>query len=371
MADSPASRLVSLDVFRGVTIASMILVNNSGSDVTYIPLEHADWHGWTFTDTVFPFFLWITGVAMTLSFARRMEAGADRGKLLLHSIRRAAIIFGIGLLLAGFPYFQLDRIRIPGVLQRIAVCYLIAAVIFLYTKWRAQIALTVFFLVAYWLLMFYWPVPGFGPGNFTLEGNFEHYVDGLFLTGHMYSRTKTWDPEGIVSTLPAISTALFGVLTGYLLRIRREPAERSTWMFVLGNILILVGLVLSTWMPINKKLWTSSYSVLMAGLAAVSFAICYWLLDGQTWNERWRKLARPFEIYGKNAIAVYVLSGLIAKMLYLIKPGGVPLQKIIFENVFAPLTSEINASLLYAIANVLVCYAAAWYMNRRGWFVKF
>ena len=149
MAEAPASRLVSLDVFRGVTIASMILVNNAGSDAVYEPLEHAEWHGWTFTDTVFPFFLWIVGVAMTLSFAKRMEAGANRTTLLLHSVRRAAIIFGLGLLLAGLPYFQLDRIRIPGVLQRIAVCYLIAAAIFLYTKIRGQIFFTIFFLVAF------------------------------------------------------------------------------------------------------------------------------------------------------------------------------------------------------------------------------
>ncbi len=352
----------------------MILVNNPGSGAIYAPLEHADWHGWTFTDTVFPFFLWIVGVAMTLSFAKRIERGDNRIRLLLHSARRAAIIFGLGLLLAGFPYYNLDRIRIPGVLQRIAVCYLIAAVVFLSTKLRGQIVCTVctgLSLATYWLLMMYAPVPGFGAGNLSVEGNFSHYVDGFFLTGHMYSRTKTWDPEGIVSTLPAISTALFGVLTGYLLRARKSAAERATWMLVLGNVLVFAGLILSTWMPINKKLWTTPYSVFMAGLAAVCFAICYWVLDGQEHNERWRKLARPFEIYGMNAITVYVLSGLIGRLLSLIKSGGVSLQSIIYENAFAPLVSPINASLLYALANVLLLYAVAWVMYRRGWFVKF
>lgn len=351
----------------------MILVNNPGRwDAIYPPLEHAEWHGWTFTDTVFPFFLWIVGVAMTLSFARRIERGDSRGRLLLHSLRRSAIIFGLGLFLAGLPYFHLDRIRIPGVLQRIAVCYLIAAAIFLYTKICGQIFFTVFFLALYWVLMFWYPVPGVGAGRLGVEANFARYVDGLVLTGHMWSQTKFWDPEGIISTLPAISTALFGILTGYLLRLRRDPAERATWMLISGNLLIFAGLMLSTWMPINKKLWTSSYAVFMAGLASVCFAICYWLLDSdRPFCEKLRRYLRPFEIYGMNAIAVYVLSGVIARLLALIKPGGVALQKIIFDNVFAPLASPVNASLLYALANVLLLYLAAWYLHRRKWFVKF
>jgi predicted acyltransferase len=284
--DPAVQRLMSLDVFRGITIASMMLVNNAGDwNHVYGPLLHADWHGWTFTDTVFPFFLWIVGVAMTLSFAKRMERGDDRGKLALHTLRRAAMIFGIGLLLNGFPFYLLDRIRIPGVLQRIAICYLIAGLIFLYTKWRGQVYWTVGLLAVYWMLMTLVPVPGVGPGHLhDPENNLSSWLDRVLLSGHMYSGTKTWDPEGTISTLPAIATTLFGILTGHLLRIRKTPAEKAVWMFAAGNLLIFAGLVLSLWMPVNKKIWTTPYAVLMAGLAGVVFALCYWFVDVQGWR---------------------------------------------------------------------------------------
>lgn len=360
-------RLMSLDVFRGMTIASMTLVNNPGTwSAIYPPLEHAEWHGWTFTDTVFPFFLWIAGVAMTLSFSKRVERGDDRWRLFLHTTRRAAILFAIGIFLAGFPYFPWYRIRIPGVLQRIAVCYLITAGIFLATRLRGQIVACVFFLASYWALMTLYPVPGVGPGHLEKEANFARYIDGIVLTGHMWSQTKVWDPEGIVSTLPAISTCLFGVFMGYLLRLNREPAERAVWMFVMGNALMAAGSALSTWMPINKNLWTSTYSIFMAGLASVVFAFCYWFVDVQGW----RKWTQPLAIYGMNAIAVFVLSGLLARSMGLIKVGSKSLQALIFETAFLPLASPINASLLYAIAYVLLFYGVAYGMFRKGWFVR-
>ena len=361
-------RLMSLDVFRGVTIASMMLVNNAGDwQHIYTPLEHAEWHGWTFTDTIFPFFLWIVGVAMTLSFAKRVERGDNRFHLALHVLKRAAIIFGIGLLLNGFPYYHLDRIRIPGVLQRIAICYLIAGLIFLYTSVRGQVLWLVGCLTGYWMLMTLVPVPGAGPGHLDPENNLSAYVDRLLLTGHMYGQTKTWDPEGTISTLPAIATALFGILTGHLLRLRREPAERATWMLVSGNLLIFIGLYLSTWMPINKKIWTTPYSIFMAGMAAVCFAICYWFVDVQGWK-RW---ARPFAIYGMNAIAVYILAGVLARTLNLIRPGGTPLQKIIYNAVFVPLADPYTASMLFGAVFSFTLFLVAWFLYRRNWFLRF
>lgn len=367
--DPAAQRLMSLDVFRGLTIASMMLVNNAGDwSHVYPPLLHADWHGWTFTDTVFPFFLWIVGVAMTLSFAKRMERGDNRTRLALHTLRRAAIIFGIGLLLNGFPYYQLDRIRIPGVLQRIAICYLIAGLIFLYTKVRGQVYWTVGLLAAYWLLMTLVPVPGVGPGHLhDPENNLSSWLDRVLLSGHLYSGTKTWDPEGTVSTLPAIATALFGILTGHLLRMRRTPAERAVWMFAGGNLLIFAGLVMNMWMPINKKIWTTPYSVFMAGLAAVVFALCYWFVDVQGW----RKWTKPLAIYGMNAIAVYILAGVVARAAGLIKIGDATLQKQIYTNVFAPLAGPYTASMLYGIAFSFMMFLVAWFMYRRNWFLKF
>lgn len=360
-------RLESLDVFRGATIAGMMLVNNPGRwDAVYPPLLHAQWNGWTFTDTVFPSFLWIVGVAMTLSFAKRMEAGGDRRALLLHTLRRGALIFLVGLFLSGFPYFPLDRIRIPGVLQRIAVCYVIAGAIFLYTRIRGQAMFAAGFLVLYGLLMNYAPFPDRIADPFSRDANFSRYVDGLFLTGHMWSQTKVWDPEGIVSTLPATSTCLFGILTGHMLRAAWSAAERTAWMFLWGALLTASGLIVNWWMPVNKSLWTSSYSLLMAGIAATAFAGCYWVVDihGR------RKWVRPFAIYGMNAIAVYVLSGVTARLLGLIQIGERSLHRVIYESVFAPLAGPYNASLLFGLAFVLYLYGVAYVMYRRGWFLK-
>ena len=361
-------RLMSLDVFRGATIAAMMMVNNAGDwRHIYTQLEHSEWHGWTFTDTVFPSFLWIVGVAMTLSFAKRMERGDNRTRLLMHTVKRAAIIFGVGVLLNGFPFYHLATIRIPGVLQRIAVCYLIAGAIFLYTRFRTQVAITVGLLVGYWLLMMLVPVPGLGAGHLEMGHNLEAYVDRLVIPNHLYGQTKTWDPEGIVSTLPAIATTMFGIFAGYVLRLRRQVSEKAAWLFLMGNVFILSGLMMNVWLPINKKLWTSSFAVFMAGLAAVVFAGCYWLVDAQG-HKSWTK---PFAIYGMNAIALYMLSSVIETLLVVIKIGGVPVQRIIYQNIFAPLADPYTASMLYGMTFSLMMFGVAYFMYRRNWIVKF
>ncbi|HWQ56834.1 MAG TPA: heparan-alpha-glucosaminide N-acetyltransferase domain-containing protein [Bryobacteraceae bacterium] len=361
-------RLVSLDAFRGATMASMILVNNAGSwSAVYPPLLHAQWHGWTFTDLIFPSFLWIVGVAMTLSFARRVERGEDRRRLLLHAFRRALILFGIGLLLNGFPYYNPATIRIPGVLQRIAICYLVAAAIFLFTRVRGQIIWTVSLLAVYWLAMRLVPVPGYGAGSLEPVGNFAQYVDSQLLSGHMYRVTRLWDPEGVVSTLPSIATTLMGILAGHILRRGRTAAETAAWLFTMGAALLAAGSVMSLWMPINKNLWTTPFAVFMAGMSTTGFALCYWVADGAG-KRRWTK---PFVIFGMNAIAVYVLSGMVDRVMELIPVGSITLQRWIFLNIFAPLASEVNASLLYAVAYVALMFLVAWGMYRRKWFVKF
>jgi predicted acyltransferase len=350
----------------------MMLVNNPGTwNAVYPPLRHAVWHGWTFTDIIFPFFLWIVGVSMTLSFARRLAQGADRKILLLHTIRRAGLIFALGLLLNGFPYYDLSTLRIPGVLQRIAVCYLIAGIIYLTTSVRGQAAWTAGLLVVYWLAMKLVPVPGYGAGVLDKEGNLAQYIDGLFLSGHMWAATKTWDPEGIISTLPAIATTLLGILTGHLLRSQKSAEEKTARLFIAGGGLLAAGFLMGVWLPINKNLWTSSYAVFMAGMASVMFGLCYWLADVKGYK-RW---AMPFAVYGMNAIAVYVLAGLLAKTLGVIRVAGsegasVPLSRFIFERVYAPLASPINASLLYALTYVLLFFAVSYLMFRRRWFVK-
>lgn len=393
------SRLLSLDVFRGATIASMMLVNNPGTwSHIYAPLEHAEWNGWTFTDTVFPFFLWIVGVAIPLSTARRIEQGQSRRTLLLHALRRAAILFGLGLLLAALGYFidgslgrkgfgtwlhdVLTNIRIPGVLQRIAVCYLATMAIFLTTRLRGQIVWIVGLLLGYWALMQFAPFPvnvhgetRWIAGLYEKGDNFSAYVDNLLLNGptlgtHVWASAKTWDPEGTISTIPAIATCLFGVLTGHLLRSPRTPAEKTAWMMVGGVLLMWLGLIWDLALPINKSLWTSSYSVFMAGLAMVCLGAYYWLIDVQGWR-RW---AKPLAIYGMNAITVFVLAGVLGRLLSIkIEAAGnlVSIQAWLYGNVFSPMASPKNASLLWALMYVTVLYLVAWGMYRKKWFVKF
>ena len=360
----PGTRLVSLDVFRGATIASMILVNDPGpSDAVYTQLEHSAWNGWTFTDLVFPFFLWIAGVAMTLSFARRNARGEDRRKLLAHVAQRALILFALGLFFNGFPWYHLATIRIAGVLQRIAVCYLIAGAIFLYTRLRGQLVWTGALLAVYWVLMTLVPVPGYGAGSLQPVGNFAQWIDSLVLSGHMYSHTRVWDPEGIVSTIPAVATTLLGILAGHLLRAPRlSAAEKTAWMLAWGNCMILAGLLMDPFLPINKNLWTSSYAVFMAGMALVVFGICYWLVDVQGW----RRGTGPLVVFGMNAIASYTVAGMLARLLELAH-----WKQPIYDTLFAPLASPRNASLLYAIVFVISCWVPAWVMYRRKWFVRF
>jgi predicted acyltransferase len=374
-------RLISLDAFRGATIAGMILVNNPGTwSAVYPQLRHAAWHGWTFTDWIFPFFLWIVGVAMTFSFAKRVEAGGAKGKLVVHVLRRSAIIFALGLFLAGFPFglfldhhFSWDTIRIPGVLQRIAICYLFGSVIYLYTGLRGQILWLIGLLGGYWLLMAFVPVPGYGSGLYDPVGNLCWWVDTQVLAGHTWrgSPVPGFDPEGVVSTLPAIATVLFGALTGRWLRTERSREEKTVWMFVIGNALLLLGAILDMWIPINKQLWTTSYSIFMAGWALDCLAIFYWFIDVKGYT----KWATPFVIYGMNAIAVYVLSGIVARLLGLIKMtmldgSSASLQSYIFQSFFIPLASPINASLLFGICFVLALFIVAWFMWKRKWFLK-
>lgn len=303
---------------------------------------------------------------MTLSFARRREQQHSRAKLMLHATRRSVLIFVIALLLNAFPFFSFQYVRIPGVLQRIAVCYLIASAIYLFTSTRGIILSIVFLLTGYWMLMTLYPVPGYGPGILTREGNFAKYIDGLVLTGHMWQQTRTWDPEGIVSTIPAIATTLFGILTGIFLRTNRSPEEKTSWLFTAACGLIFSGLVMNIWMPINKGLWTSTFSVFMAGMATGVFALFYWLIDVQN-HRTW---AKPFVIYGTNALAAYVLSGAISRIVEVIPMRGpsnriITLQQWIYQNALLPLATPKRASVLFALANVATVFVFSYVLYRR------
>jgi predicted acyltransferase len=358
--EAPA-RLLSLDAFRGAVMLLMVLVNNAGGPLSYAPLEHSAWHGWTLTDTVFPSFLWIAGVAITLSLGKQLEAGVAPGQLLPKILRRSVLLYVLGLAVYAFPAFSLQHQRLLGVLQRIAICYLIASIIFLYTGIRAQIACIIGLFAAYWLLMALAPVPGYGAGHLDVERNFAHYVDRIVLGAHNYAETKTWDPEGIVSTLPAIGSALLGIMAGHVLRLKRTLSERRRILTIIGALLIALGLAWNIWLPINKKLWTDSFATFMAGLDFAVLALFIWIVD-----ERGHKdLVRPLRITGMNAITIYLASEFFAEFL-----DATSLHRYVYGHWFAPLASPMNASLLWAITFTFLMFSLGYFMYKRSWFVR-
>ncbi len=372
MSEKKSERLLSLDVFRGITILGMILVNNPGSwSNIYSPLEHAKWNGCTPTDLIFPFFLFIVGVTTTFSLSKYRHADNKGTDVIFRLIRRSLTIFLLGIFLSGFPYFDLSTIRIPGVLQRIAVVYFFVSLIFLNVRKENLVYVISALLLIYWGLMTLVPVPGFGTPNLEPSTNLGAWLDRLLLDGHLWRSSKTWDPEGLLSTIPAMGTALIGVLTGYWLRSNNDKITKTVWMFFYGIVLMALGYAWDFWFPINKSLWTSSYVVYTGGLALIFLAFCYWLIDVQ--DKKW--WIKPFHIYGTNAIAVFFLSGIVARLLYLIKVTtsngeSISLKYYIYSNLFLPIASPINASLLFAIFYILLWLFIIWLLYRKQIFIK-
>jgi predicted acyltransferase len=377
----PSGRLASLDVFRGATVAGMILVNNPGSwGATYSPLKHAEWNGWTPTDLVFPFFLFIVGVSITFGLSRRLDDPEGRRSALAKIIRRSVVLFGLGLFLAKFPFFRTSwrevqtvdhwtqmaaSLRIPGVLQRIALCYLTASLIFLNTRIKGQVAAIVALLVGYWALMTFVPVPGFGPGDLARGHDLASYLDRLLLPGHLYK--ADYDPEGLLSTLPAIATTLLGVLAGHWLRSGREPYEIDAGLFVGGTACLVLGSAWGMTFPINKALWTGSFVLVTGGLGLIGLATCYWLVD----LRGYRRWAYPFRVFGGNAIAAYALASMGARVLNmpLVDRGeGRPISvhALIHDQSLLAALSPTNASLGYALVVVVACFLVVAVMDRLG-----
>jgi predicted acyltransferase len=362
-------RIRSLDAFRGLTVAAMILVNNPGSwSHVYAPLAHAAWNGWTPTDLIFPFFLFIVGVSLVVAFTRRELAGATSRDLARKALLRGALIVLVGLLLNGFPAYQLSRIRIPGVLQRIGVVYALTALIYLGCGPRARRWIAAALLVGYWALMTLVPVPGGQAGDLSAAGNLGAWLDRLLLPGHLW--TPEFDPEGLLSTLPAVATCLLGTFVGERLLGDRAPAERTSGLFVAGAGLILAGLAWGAIFPINKSLWTSSYVLLSGGIATQALAACYWIIDVRG-RDGW---ARPWYVFGTNALFAFVLSGVIGRLVgrWMVDgPGGrVPASTWAFDQLFSPLAGPWVGSLLYALANVALIYALTAVLYRRRIFLR-
>lgn len=436
---STAKRLLSLDVFRGMTIAGMILVNNPGSwSTTYAPLLHADWHGCTPTDWIFPFFLFIVGVAIPLAIGRRMEEGVPDREIVSKVLSRTAIIFGLGLLLTAFPNFgfkeeysrlkplhyvllavfllailfrevlnqkqfqeavyqrrrrllgfvalataaamvilgifayDLSHLRIPGVLQRIAIVYGICSLLYLKTSWQTQLWTGIGLLIAYWALMTLVPVPDGYPPNLDAETNLGAWLDRAILgTNHLWSQAKTWDPEGILSTVPAIGTGICGMLTGEWIKREKNEYKKLTGILGFGAILLALGLIWDLSFPINKKIWTSSYVLYVGGIAMLFLGVTYWLVDVLNY----KKWIKPFVVFGVNPLFAYVLSGIVAKLMYTIHwttaAGDTQTPKgWVYQHWFESWLSPYNASLGFALLNVAFCLGVVWLLYRKRIYIK-
>jgi predicted acyltransferase len=374
-------RLLSLDVFRGLTVAGMLLVNDPGTwSAIYKPLEHAEWHGWTPTDLIFPFFLFIVGITTHLSLTSRRRRGASDGEIVRQVLKRGGLIILAGLLLGGFPYapfvlhlpfgivfdsatanIGISTWRITGVLQRIGVAYIFAALLTMHAPTKRTIAIIVVLLVGYWIAMTLIPVPGYGLGMYTLdrpEATLSAWFDRAVIgTNHMWRGSRTWDPEGILSTIPAIGTAMLGVLAGRWIGSKRALIDRVAGLFAVGAIGMMVGLIWNWVFPINKNLWTSSFVVFTAGLACVTIATCMWLID----VHGWRGWTKPFVIFGVNPLFAFLGEGLLSRLIYtLVKvPSNgdtVSVQSAFYHTVYASWLSPRNASLLFALTYVLLFF---------------
>ncbi len=362
---APTPRLRSLDAFRGLAIAGMILVNNPGSwSHVYPPLDHAPWHGWTPTDLVFPFFLFAVGTALTFSFGRRLREGATRTVLFRKIVTRSLLLILIGLLLNFIPSFDLHTLRYSGVLQRIGLVYFIAASLFLVLAPRALAVLGGVLLVGYWLAMILVPVPGHGAGVLEPIGNLAQYIDSHLLAGHMWK--PEWDPEGFLSTIPAVVSCLMGIYAGLTVQRADAPEARTARLALSGFGALVLGWLWSFWFPINKNLWTSSYVLFTGGLALLILAVFYWWIDvrqRRTWST-------PLCVFGVNALLAFVLSGLLARLLIAWKIGGTSARGWIYEHWFASWAGPLNGSLAFALAYVAFWYLVLLVLDKRGWYVK-
>lgn len=364
-------RLVSLDALRGITIAFMILVNNGGQ-YAYGPLKHSDWNGWTPTDLVFPTFLFVMGTSLVFSFESRLSRGASKKSLILHTLRRFVILFLLGLVVNGFPFFHLATLRIYGVLQRIAICFLVCSFLYLWDRGaKSKIALAIVALVGYWALLRFVPVPGYGmPGRdipfMDKQADIVAWLDRHIFPGRLYVGVR--DPEGLLSDIPAVATTLLGMLTGMWLRTKESIGRKCLGMAGAGVTCIVLGELWNPWFPINKNLWTSSYVLFAAGVSLLVFALCYWAADIRGWKTGWTYF---WLVFGTNAISAYVLSELLASALSATKLSAkATLGGQIYTGLFQRVHPPGVGALLYALAFVIVCWLVMWPLYRKRIFIK-
>ncbi len=365
-SSSASKRLISLDALRGFTIAAMVIVNDPGSwSHVYAPLRHAEWNGCTLTDLIFPFFLFIVGISVALAYTKRLDARVPKKQIYRKIVTRTIIIFLLGVFLWLWPGFDFSAIRWAGVLQRIAIVFLVCAILFLNTSWKQQIRIGAVILILYWIIVAYVPVPGIGKPDLSVpEKNWANYLDTLLLPGVMWQ--KTWDPEGILSTFPSIVTGMIGMLIGTLyLRIRDEH-KRLVWLFFIGFCLFLAGGAWNWFFPINKNLWTSSFVLYTAGLGTLGLASCILIVD--MWGyTRWTFLGR---VYGANAITSYVLAGMLTSVFYGLRLGGASMNEWFMSGLTSAGLDPRFVSMLYAVIYMLIIFVPALILYRRKIFIK-
>lgn len=366
-----SSRLISLDVLRGITIAFMILVNNGGR-YAYGPLKHSDWNGWTPTDLVFPTFVFLVGITIVFSTESRLSRGASKKSIALHDMQRFVILFLLGIVVNGFPFFHLETLRIYGVLQRIAICFLVCSFLYLWDKKPAsKIVLAVIALVGYWALMRFVPVPGLGVPGKTIPfmdkyANIAAWLDRHIFPGRLYRGVR--DPEGLLSDIPSVATALLGMLTGMWLRTTKSKEQKCLGLLGGGIALVFLGQLWNPWFPINKNLWTSSFVLFCAGISLLGLALCYWAIEIRGWKKGWTYY---WLVFGANAITAYMVSELLASGLDSIKLGpGQTLDDLIYQGFFQRVHPPGIGALLYAIAFVMVCWLVVWPLYIKKIFIK-
>jgi len=366
-------RLLSLDFFRGLTVAAMILVNNPGDwEHIYAPLEHSKWNGCTPTDLIFPFFIFMIGVSIVYAVGSKKEDETLHKQIILKALKRSITIYLIYVAIHFLFTFNFHHFRILGVLPRIAIVFFISVIVYIKTSFKQWLRIFSIILIVYCFLMTVVPVPGYGYAIFEPGKNLAAWLDNIILTSnHMWSGTKTWDPEGILSTLPAIGTCLFGMMVGTTLkRTDKTEAEKVAWLLTFATFSVMAALIWNNWFPINKALWTSSFVLYTGGLATAGLTISYWLIDVQ----QRKKYITPFVAYGTNAITAYVAADVVLAVLGWIHVNlhrkTINLQEYLYQTIFVPNFSPINASLAGAITYVLILLVPMLILYKKKIFIK-
>lgn len=374
MIDNQSNRFISLDIFRGIAIAAMVIVNNQGDwSHVYPVLRHASWHGWSGADIIFPLFLFALGSSVSFSISIKSNAGFSNNEIYLKIIRRTLILILMGLFLNLFPEFKLAELRIPGVLQRIALCYLFSSVIFLQFNKKMQYGIAFCILVMYWICLKFLPFDGSTVGSLEPADNICRYIDNFLFNGHTYKQAAApgFDPEGLFSTIPAISSTLAGVFAADLLRSQKSSIRKIIELLAAANTGIILGIIMNIWMPINKNLWTPSYVVFMCGISLYVFVISFWFVDIKCC----RFFSKPFIVLGANPLALYFLSSLLAKLTVYIKLSqsdgkAISLKTVIYKFCFESCTSGYNASLLYSVVLLSFWLVIMYLLYRKNIFIK-